>query len=178
MTTRREPEFAIVPLPSRPLAPGEPYPDSMVERSFELWSTCRNAEAVAQMLRAELGPEVTTPSARQVRHWAIFHGWTARADDDWRRTQGRSLFELQAQAVAAVRLGLQNLLLAASGAFQDNPHDGAIRLKAAELAIRLVERGVIPLSVQPPMEAVAASNLSREEQEAQARANLVRRHNR
>src|SRR5665648_210625 len=60
MSIRRDTDLAIVPLPSRPLAPGEPYPDSMVERSFELWSTCRNAEAVAEMLRQELGPEVTT----------------------------------------------------------------------------------------------------------------------
>ena len=77
-----------------------------------------------------------------------------------------------------MRLGLQNLLLAATGAFKDDPQDGAIRLKAAELAIRLVERGVIPLTVHPPMEAVDTSNLSREEQEAQARASLVRRHHR
>ncbi len=157
---------SLVPLPSRPLAPGEAYPDAIVERSFELWSVTRNAEAVAHMLREELGPEVTSPSARQIRHWVHYHGWTARADEDWRTHQGRNLFELQAQAVAAVRLGLQNLLLAATGAFAGDPHDGMLRLKSAELAIKLVERGVIPLTVQPPHQPRDTSNLSREEREA------------
>jgi hypothetical protein len=170
----------IVPLPSQALAPGESYPDAVVERAYELWAVTRNAAAAARMLReelhAELGPQVTTPSERQLRAWTHYHGWTARADEDWRRHQGRNLFELQAQAVAAVRLGVQNLLLAASGAFADNPQDGVIRLKAAELAIRLVERGVIPLSVQPPESIVDTSDLPRDEQEARARKMLVQRH--
>ena len=179
-TPRPDRASALVPLPARPLAPGESYPDAVVERAFELWAVTRNAAATARMLReelhAELGPQVTTPSERQIRAWTHYHGWTARADEDWRRHQGRNLFELQAQAVAAVRLGVQNLVLAASGAFADNPQDGGIRLKAAELAIRLVERGVIPLSLQPPEPAVDTSDLPRDEQEARARRILVQRH--
>jgi hypothetical protein len=179
MVSLPSPPATIVALPSRPLAPGESYPDLVVERAYELWSVTRNAAAAARMLQeelhAELGSQVMTPSERQVREWVHFHAWTDRADEDWRRHQGRNLFELQAQAVAAVRLGVQNLLLAASGAFAENPQDGVIRLKAAELAIRLVERGVIPLSVQPPEPAVDTSNLPRDAKEARARKLLVQR---
>jgi len=164
----------LVVLPVRPLAPGESYPDFVVERAYELWATCRNAEATAHMLAEELGPGVPSPSARRVREWTHYHAWTARADDDWRAHQGRNLFELQAQAVAAVRLGIQNLLLAASGAFRDNPQDGAIRLKSAELAIKLVEKGVIPLSVLPPAEAADTSHLDRAAKEALALEGIVR----
>lgn len=170
----RRDEFAVVPLPVRALAPGESYPDVVVERSYELWAVTRNAEAVAHMLRDELGPEGPTPSARQIRQWAHFHAWTARADNDWRQHQGRNLFELQAQAVAAVRLGLQNLLLAAAGAFKDDPHDGAIRLKSAELAIKLVEKGIIPLSVHPPEPPAANENEPREVREALAMNAITR----
>lgn len=164
----------LVPLPARPLAPGDAYPDFVVERGYELWSVCRNAEATAHMLAEELGPDVQSPSARRVREWVHYHAWTARADEDWRQRQGRNLFELQAQAVAAVRLGMQNLLLAAVGAFKDDPQDGAIRLKSAELAIRLVEKSVIPLSVQPPAEAADTSHLDRAEQEALAMDGIAR----
>ncbi len=171
---REPPTGTLVPLPSRPLAVGDPYPDFVVERAYELWSVCRNAEATAHMLAEELSPGVPSPSARRIREWVHFHAWTARADNDWRTHQGRSLFELQAQAVGAVRLGLQNLLLAAAGAFKDDPQDGMLRLKSAELAIKLVERGVIPLSVQPPAEAADTGTLSREEKEARAMAGIAR----
>jgi hypothetical protein len=156
------------------LAVGEAYPDFVIERCYELWATCRNAEATAHMLAEELGPETQAPSARRIREWVHFRAWTARADEQWRQHHGRDLFELQAQAVAALRLGLQNLLLAAAGAFADNPQDGAIRLKSAELAIKLVEKGVIPLAIQPPEEAVETSTLSRAEKEAKAMQGIAR----
>ena len=169
----------IVPLPSRSLAPGEAWSQEIVASAFVLWASCRNAEATARMLTDELreaGHTGPTPSARTIRQWTDYHQWRRQADVAWREHKARDLFELQAQAVAAVRVGLQNLLLAATGAFADSPQDGVIRLKAAELAIRLVERGVIPLSAQPPEEAIDISHLSRDEQEARARALNVQRH--
>jgi hypothetical protein len=168
-------ERSLVPLPSHKLSPGESYPDAMVERGYEHWSVTRNAEAVAQMLRNEFGPEIQTPSARCIREWVHFHAWTARADDDWRTNQGRNLFEMRAQAAASFRLGLHNLLLAATGGIPD-PADAMIRLKAAELAIRLVERGVIPLAaIEPPTENVDTSRLTRAEREALAMARMAER---
>src|SRR5215217_9317468 len=159
-TDRPTAERSLMPLPSQKLSPGESYPDAMVERGFEHWSVTRNAEAVAQMLRNEFGPEVRTPSARCIREWVHYHGWPARADNDWRSNQGKTLFEMRVQAVAGFRLGLQNLLLAATGGIAD-PAEAVIRLKAAELSIRLVERGVIPLAaIEPPIEDVDESTLT------------------
>jgi hypothetical protein len=168
-------EHSLVPLPRPTLAPGESYPDPMVEHAYEHWSVMRNAEAVAQMLRNEFGPEVRTPSARCIRDWVHFYAWPARADNDWRRNQGKALFELRAQAVAGFRLGLQNLLLAATGGLPD-PADAATRLKAAELSIRLVERGVIPLAaIEPPTEDIDESHLTRAEREARAAERMTER---
>jgi hypothetical protein len=168
-------ELSLVALPPHKLAPGESYPDAMVERGFDHWSMTRNAEAVAQLLRTEFGPEVRTPSARCIREWVHYHGWPARADHDWRSNQGRTLFEMRVQAVAGFRLGLQNLLLAATGGIPD-PADAVVRLKAAELAIRLVERGVIPLAaIEPPTADVDERTLSRPEREALAGERMARR---
>ena len=168
-------ELSLVPLPHHKLAPGESYPDAIVERGYEHWAITRNAEAVAQMLHNEFGSAVQTPSARCIRQWVHYYGWPVRADADWRSNQGKSLFVMQVQAVAAFRLGLQNLLLAATGGIPD-PADAVIRLKAAELAIRLVEKGVIPLAaINPPIEDVDERMLSRPEREALANARIVQR---
>jgi hypothetical protein len=73
-------------------------------------------------------------------------------------------------------LGLQNLLLAATGGIPD-PADAVIRLKAAELSIRLVEKGVIPLAaIEPPQEATTdESQLSRAQREARAGERMAQR---
>ncbi len=166
---REPPTGALVPLPVRPLAPGQAWSQEIVASAFLLWASCRNAEAAARMLEHELraaGHTGPTPSARTIRHWIDYHQWRQQADAAWREHKARDLFEVQAQAVAAVKIGLTNLLLAASGAFAENPQDGALRLKSAELAIRLVERGVIPLSVDPPADAIDTSGWSREQKEA------------
>ena len=168
-------ELSLVPLPHHKLAPGERYPDALVERGYEHWAVTRNAEAVAQMLCNEFGPEVQTPSARCIREWVHYYGWPVRADADWRSNQGKSLFAMQVQAVAAFRLGLQNLLLAATGGIPD-PADALLRLKSAELSIRLVERGVIPLAaIEPPEELTDEGTLSRPEREALANERMARR---
>ena len=173
----RRDELAVVPLPARALAPGAAWSQEIVASAFLLWASCRNAEATARMLANELrdaGHTGPTPSPRTIRHWIDYHQWRQQADAAWREHKARDLFELQAMVLAAVRVGLQNLLLAASGAFKDDPQDAAIRLKSCELAIRLIERGVVSLSVEPPKDAIDTSGWSREQKEAHYSALLTR----
>ena len=176
MSTRRDTDRAIVALPQRHLLPGEAWSEEIVTRSFALWAFTRNAEATARMLENELreaGHQGPTPSARTIRHSIDYHGWRRDADAHWREHRHRDLFELQAQAAAAVRIGLTNLLLASAGAFE--PTEALVRLKAFELASRLFERGVSPLMPEPPTEAVDTAQLSRQEREALAAEHIAQR---
>jgi hypothetical protein len=176
MTTDRNTTTAIVPLPRRELLPGEAWSKEIVTRAFELWAFCRNAAATARMLENELheaGHEGPTPSARTIRRWVEYHGWRRDADELWREHRDRDLFELQAQASAAFRIGLTNVLLAAAGAFE--PAEAAVRLKAFELTSRLYERGIVPLAPQPPAAEVDESQLSRREREGRAMERMAQR---
>jgi hypothetical protein len=107
----------------------------------------RNAEATRRRYQDEAEPDAPIPSARTIRtHFA------------------------------AIQAGLEILLLAGAGAFDDNPAAGMVRLKAVDIALRAVERGVFPLIPSPPQEARRDwSTLTLEEREAFMRDELQSR---
>lgn len=147
---RHDADLVVVPMrASDAPARFEPWGADVVERCYELWSTVggRNAEATVLKLQEECADDepISVPTSRTVRRWAAFHAWQVRADADFQQHHGRELHELQVMTLAAVKVGIQNLLLAGLGGFDNNPGAGVIRLKASELATRIVERGVLPL---------------------------------
>jgi hypothetical protein len=169
MTTSLE---VIRAAPERP-ARFEAYPPEVMRRAYEVWSTIagRSGARVVRVLAREYGEEVALPTPSTVNRWASEEAWASRATADLHQSQGKSLYELQVAWLAAVQGAVDVILDAETGAYDGDPAAGAIRLKAAELAMRPVERGVISLvpSAPPPSELEDVSALSVEEREARIR---------
>jgi hypothetical protein len=139
--------------PPRQVVPVASYSDDVIERCFCFWSTIagRNAEATQRHYQADVEDDEPIPSARTIRHWAVQFRWAARADAEYQDQHSQRLYDLQLTVFNTVEAAAQNLLLVASGAFDDNPHAGLLRLKSSELALRSVERGVFPVQPKPPL---------------------------
>jgi hypothetical protein len=177
MPSRRTDSALVVvsPPPARQLVPVVSFPDDVIEASFMFWSSVagRNAEATRRRLEADSPTGAAVPSARTIRGWAIARGWAERADAELRSRHSQRLYALQSQMFAAVEAGIETLLLAQAGAFDDDPMAGALRIKACDVALRAVERGVFPLMPPPPQVAERAwETMSREEREAYMRDSL------
>jgi hypothetical protein len=162
----------IVSLPSL-----VPAPPEILERAYELWSTVggRNAAATRRLMEAEAEDGDPVPTDRAIRKWARESAWAVRADRELPETKDATLYELGVKWRALI-LGSADVLLAAqTGGYAGREMEGALAVKASEIAMRQVERGVVPLVVEPPVKPVDTSALPREEKEAHARSLLVRR---
>jgi hypothetical protein len=165
----------VVPLPSL-----VPAPPEILERAYALWSTVggRNATATRRLLEAEAEDGDAVPTDRAIRKWATEHGWHERADLHLRETAGRTVFELGVKW-RALLLGAADVLLAAqTGGFAGREIEGALAVKASEIALRQIERGVLPLVVEPPAQAIDTSSMTRAELEAHNKRQLIQRRRR
>jgi hypothetical protein len=153
--------------------------DDTRERCYELWSTLggRDSARTTRLLAAET-ENAPVPAAASIRRWSAAEAWTARADADLERSHGRTLYELQVGWLAGLRLAQKVLLDGMTGDFDDLPMGGASRLKAAEIALRVIERAGL-LALLPQAEAKERTNnwesMTLEEQEAFLRGELQRR---
>jgi hypothetical protein len=174
-----DPESALVPVPQHAPARFEPWPQDVQERTFYLWSTlgARNGSRTALLLARELGEDASIPTPSTIRRWAHDSAWAAKADADLERSHGRSVYELQVGWLAALRLAQQTLLDGMAGALDEAPHAGIARLKAAEIALRTIERAgllaMLPQRLEPERE--DESHLSRAEREALAGERMAAR---
>ena len=162
----------VVPLPSL-----VPAPPEIVERAYELWSTVagRNAAATRRLLDSEAEAGDAVPTDRAIRKWATEHGWHERADLQLRETAGRTVFELGVKW-RALLLGAADVLLAAqTGGYAGREMEGALAVKASEIALRQIERGILPLEVELPPKPVDTSQMTRAEKEAYAQSQLIQR---
>jgi hypothetical protein len=163
---------AIVAFPSLVAVPAD-----VMERAYELWSTVggRNAAATRRLLEQEAEDGDMVPTDRAIRKWAQQHGWAVRADRDVGQTKDQTLYELGVKWRALVLGSADVFLRAQTGGYAGREMEGALAVKASEIAMRQVEKGVIPLLVKPPEIEIETDDLSREEREALARQALVRR---
>jgi hypothetical protein len=117
----------------------------------------------------------TWSSVTTIRNWARTENWSGQSDDVWRSGGKRTIYELRRGALGIAILSLQTNRDAQTGGLDHlEPWQGALRLKASELGMRLVERGVIALQAfDPPQDDQDTSDLSLQEREAEASARIV-----
>ena len=172
MVSHLDTPSTIISLPS--LVPAQ---HEIKERAFELWSTVggRNAAATRRLLEAEAEDGDPVPTDRAIRKWAQESAWAVRANHELPETKDQTLFELATKWRALV-LGAADVLLAAqTGAYAGREMEGALAVRASEVALRQIERNVVPGVVTRPVEAKSVDDLPREEAEAYARSLNVRR---
>jgi hypothetical protein len=158
MTDDPKPERALCSIPpspgtDRPAHPERfaPFPGDLKVRAFELWSTVAvgSAPRTEFLLAQEAGAGVAIPAASTIRRWASDDGWAEHRDRTLAQTQGRTLRQLQATALAAVAQAQQVMLDAMLGLLDQTPYAGAPRVRAAEAVLRLAERSGVDLVVVP-----------------------------
>jgi hypothetical protein len=161
---------AIMALPS--LVPASP---DLIERAYVLWSTVagRNASATRRLLIEEAEDGDMLPTEQAIRRWAKHHAWDVRADMQIRDTKDVTAYQLGVKWRAIMLGGADVLIKAQTGGYAGREMEGALAVKATEIGIRVIERGVLPLVVQPPIEENAdTEGMSRDEIEARARQAL------
>lgn len=153
---------------------GVRFPPEMRTRAFVLWSTLAGQDAAAteRLLRAEASEGDEVPTARSIRNWAKADDWAARAVASWQdvSTRNKALYDLQMAMVANKMLAEANKRDVGSGAYDDNPVVGALRLRSAELSDRAVERVMAMLRMPaPPDEGTDEDEQTMSRQEREAR---------
>jgi hypothetical protein len=125
----------------------EAWPADIKSRAFELWSSVAmgSAPRTEYLLAQECGEGVAVPAASTIRMWAAEDGWAARRDDTLAQTHGRTLRQLQANALMQIALAQSTLADAMAGLLDDAPYGGAGRIRAAEATLRLAERSGVVL---------------------------------
>ena len=162
----------IVALPSL-----VPSPIELINRAYELWSTVggRNAAATRRLLEQEADDGDALPNERSIRRWAKQHAWDVRADVMIRDTKDLTAYQLGVKWRAIMLGGADVLLAAQTGGYAGREMEGALAVKATEIGIRVIERGVLPLVVPPPAEPEVEEDVPRDELEARAKAAMVKR---
>lgn len=152
------------------------YADDVMERCYELWAgrTARNNRATARLYAAEVEPGTPTPTYETIRTWAARHHWEERRRADYERNHGESLYDIQLDTLALMRRSVDVMAEAQSGAYDDNPAAGIVRLKAGELVGKIVERGILPLMPKPRDLPLDTDSMSREDAEAHAMQAIAR----
>lgn len=152
------------------------YEVDVRERCYELWSTrcARNYRAVERVYASQLDPNTPTPTYETIRRWANQEGWEQRRRDDYERGHGETLYDLQLDTLAIMRRHVDVMADAQSGAYDDNPAAGLVRLKPGEMAGKIIERGVLPLMPKPRELPADTSDMPRDEREQKARQGIVR----
>jgi hypothetical protein len=166
----------VVALPRR--EPALPFDEFWIERGFELFATVAggNCAHVQRLLAAEIGDEGPVPTRQTVYNWCVQFGWRERRDLVIEETKGRTRYELALLWRAIVLGSGEQILAAQTGAFDENPAAGLVRLKASEIGMRQLERGVIQLDAEPPEEnGDDDAGLTRAEREARAGERMAQR---
>ena len=148
------------------------HDDETKVRCFVLYGTMagRNCAAVERLIAEEYdGTGLPVPTRAAIARWAADERWAEQADDMWRSTKARTLFELQVMAASNAMLAQKRKQDVLLGRYDGREMTGALHLKAAELSDRFIER-VLPLaSIHAPEPERDTSGMSRDEKEALAR---------
>lgn len=136
------------------------YDDDVRETCYAIWSTVAymSPARTARWFARECQDVAHMPNADTIAYWARRDRWLERSQEDERRFHGQRLLRLQQKWFAAVEGSADVMLDAQAGAYDDNPAAGLVRMKAGELAIRAVERRVLPL--MPPKPQAAPQELA------------------
>jgi hypothetical protein len=153
------------------------YGDDVKDRCYALWAwrTARNCRAVERLYAAEAGEDAPVPSYNTIRGWSIRERWDERRRGEFALHHGETLYDMQLDTLAIMRRHIDTMAEAQSGAYDDNPAAGIVRLKAGELTGKIIERGVLPLMPKPIEQPKDTASMSREEQEAHATAAIARK---
>lgn len=152
------------------------YAPDVVERCYQLWAwrCARSPRAVERTYRDEVPPGTPVPTYNTIRDWAIRDNWDGRRRDDFVRNCGDNLYDMQMDAATNIRRQLDIIAEVQAGLFDDNPAAALVRLKAGELAGKLVERGILPLMPKPLEAATIDEDKPRDQREAEALQAMVR----
>lgn len=169
-------DWELVPIRADVRVRGHTYAPDVIERCYALWAfrCARNCRAVARMYAAEAPDGEPVPVFSTIHKWALADNWEQRRRDDFARNHGESLYDMQLDALANMRLHLDTIADAQAGAFDDNPAAGIVRLKAGELAGKLVDRGILPLAPKPQVPETIDEDKPRDQREAEALAAMKR----
>jgi hypothetical protein len=135
----------------------------------------RNAVAVRRLLEDEAEDGDALPTDRAIRRWAHQQAWAVRADGELRETKDQTLYELGVKGRALVLGSFDVLLKAQTGGYAGREMEGALAVKASEVALRAVERGIMPKIAEPPEEKTSVEELPRESREALAKSSMIQR---
>ena len=137
----------------------------------------RNCADVERMLaRALEGTGEPVPTAQTIAGWAREENWPKKADELWRVSRGRMFYVNQIVAMGNVGTALEVIRDGMLGRLEGDVAEQAIKIKAAELALRAPERLPWLATIEPPAEAVDTPQMSRAEKDAYLRSQLVQRH--
>lgn len=148
------------------------YAPDVVERCYQLWAwrCARSPRAVERTYRDEVPEGTPVPTYTTIRDWAIRDHWDTRRRDDFARNCGDNLYDMQVDAATNIRRQLDIVAEIQAGLFDHDPAAALVRLKAGELAVKLVERGIVPLMPKPIEPEANTDGMTREEREAKAMA--------
>jgi hypothetical protein len=162
--------------------PGVECPPEVKARAFVLWGTFAGGDAAAteRLLQAEAENGEVVPTARTIRRWAHDDNWAAQAAAAWQNvaTRDKALYDLQMAMINNAALGEVQKRDVQTGAYDDQPMVGALRLKAAELSGRTVERVIAALRMPVPPDVAGEDDdegLTRAEREARAGERMAQR---
>ena len=171
------PGGAVVPI--RRGAAYTPFAEAVKDRALVIWSTTGGEDSAAteRLLTAEADPGDPIPTRQTISRWARDEGWAALAAAGWRALGARRVYELKLAMFCNLLLAQHVITDVLTGAYADNVRDGVLRLKGAELATRVYERGLVAITVPTLPDDAAAddADLPRAEREALAQARITAR---
>lgn len=170
-----EEQRAIIPIRGEvvPQSPGDSWPEDIREELYQCFKVTRSAPRARRWYMRSVGEDAPVPAERTIYDWMRFYDWPARAEAEYRLEHGTVLYETERQSLANYIVALHIEADALTGAFDENPMAGAIRLKASEHAQKRHERRIQTQAPKPPEELSAdTAGMSRDERESKARRSL------
>lgn len=157
------------------LRPGDEWPEDVREELYQCYKVTRNGARARRWYLRNAGDDAQAPALRTIQEWARFYDWPARAEAEYRFEYGALVYDSDRQSLANYAVALQVEADVLTGAFDDNPMVGAVRLKASEIAQRRHERQTKVQAPKPPEAVTDVTAVPRDEGEAQAKSAMVRR---
>jgi hypothetical protein len=118
---------------------------------------------------------VPTPTEQCIRVWANDEQWARRSAEYWRDHKQAGMVELQRLTVGSLFVAQKRMHEMLTGADTRDINERLLTSKQYELVHRTAERLPALATITPPAEVKDTSEMTREEEEAGARAAMIQR---
>lgn len=144
---------------------------------FALFATAAagNCAEVERLFPRYAPDDMPVPHRSTIVDWARDHQWRERTAELWRSNKQMGLVELQRLTVGSAFVAAKVLHEMLTGADTRELSERILSAKLYELAFRTMERIPALASVSPPADVKHSSEMSREEEEANAKAAMIQR---